>query len=49
MTLRMLGEKIYGNTPGVMPGAGRQMLQMQMLTEDGTHGAMLNIVHDLGA
>ncbi|EME80475.1 uncharacterized protein MYCFIDRAFT_156218 [Pseudocercospora fijiensis CIRAD86] len=40
MKLRMLGEKIYGNTPGTMPGQGDRMLELQMMLERGGSGMM---------
>ncbi|KXT07876.1 hypothetical protein AC579_5155 [Pseudocercospora musae] len=38
MKLRMLGEKIYGSTPGTMPGQGDIMLNLQMMLERGDSG-----------
>lgn len=35
MKLRMLGERIYGNTPGTTPGQGEAMLRVQMAAEGG--------------
>lgn len=51
MKLRMIGEKVYGNTPGMGPGpTSESMLMLQMTQESGTgFPVMSHFGLDLGA
>ncbi|KAK5173321.1 Ankyrin repeat and MYND domain-containing protein 2 [Saxophila tyrrhenica] len=47
MKVRMLGEKVYGNAPGVPPGGGASMLELMMSQEAGTGPGIVSNL-DLG-